>query len=125
MAGLRKGEEGEGGLTCTKCPPNLICPATALSRLTLLPTLNSPKFVRLSVSGAIPTLNDLVPSYSVTVKHVPTINVTNAAQNGGIARSSGKDRSGTLTVYRNGIAEVDVFEDGAYVGYCGGEAIAA
>lgn len=52
-----------------------MCPATALSRLTLLPTFNSPRFVRRNVSGAIPTLNDVVPSYSVTVRQVPSVNI--------------------------------------------------
>src|SRR5579862_8170183 len=89
------------GYTWTKCPPKRTCPATALSRLTLLPSCNSPRFVRLKVSGAIPTLNDVVPSYSVTVRHVPY--------------------SAWLwsryTIDTDRVTQVDILEDGADIHY--------
>lgn len=55
---------------CTMCPPNRFCASMARSRLTLLPTLSSPRFVRRKLSGATPTLKVSL-SNSVTVKQVP------------------------------------------------------
>ena len=43
---------------------------TARSRLTLLPCLRDPRFVRRNVSGATPTLKEDL-SNEVTVRHVP------------------------------------------------------
>ena len=47
---------------------------TALSRLTLLPSLKLPRFVLRNVSGATPNLKD-VESNSVIVRHVPLIHI--------------------------------------------------
>ena len=44
--------------------------ATDLSRLTLEPCVSEPRFVRRSVSGDTPTLND-DPSNAVRVRHAP------------------------------------------------------
>jgi hypothetical protein len=43
---------------------------TARSRLTLLPCVREPRFVRRNVSGATPTLKEAL-SNEVTVRHVP------------------------------------------------------
>lgn len=54
----------------TKWPPMRVVAETARSRLTLLSLTREPRFVRRSVSGAQPTLNEVVSNH-VTVRQVP------------------------------------------------------